>query len=71
MNVEVAEMSAELLDANEVAAMVNCSVRHVVRLSDSGQMPIPLKVGRLTRWRRVDITDWITSGCPTVERGMS
>lgn len=58
--------TAELLDVGAVAALLDCSRRHVYRLSDAGQMPRPLKLGALVRGRRASILDWIESGCPPV-----
>jgi excisionase family DNA binding protein len=57
-----------LLDARSVAHLLDCSVRHVARLTDSGKMPAPLKIGRLLRWPRRTIENWIADGCPPVER---
>lgn len=56
----------ELLDVNQVAAMLCCSAKHVHRLRDAGKIPQPLKVGALVRWRRSDILDWIDRGCPAI-----
>lgn len=53
-----------LLDAEAVAALLSCSRRHVYAKSDGGLMPAPIKLGRLTRWRRLDIERWIEDGCP-------
>jgi excisionase family DNA binding protein len=55
-----------LLDVSVVAAMLDCSQRHIYRLSDAGQMPPPLKVGKLVRWRRSDIETWIADSCRAV-----
>jgi excisionase family DNA binding protein len=52
-----------LLDVRAVAKLLGCSTRHVYRLSDGGQMPAPLKLGALVRWRRQAIEDWIAAGC--------
>ncbi len=57
---------AELLDVRTVAALLNCSARHVYRLSDAGRMPRPVKLGQLVRWRRTDLTNWISGGCKPV-----
>lgn len=57
-----------LLDVQAVAEMLNCSVRHIYRLSDGGRMPAPVKLGALVRWRAVQIQEWIAAGCPTVRR---
>lgn len=57
-----------LLDVAAVAALLDCSTRHVYRLSDAGRMPRPLKLGALVRWNRVAVLDWIAAGCPEVRR---
>ena len=58
----------ELLDAELVAKMLNCSSRHVRRLADAGRMPKPLRLGSLVRWSRRAIEQWIAEGCRAVER---
>ena len=40
---------AILLDVEQVAAMLMCSPSHIYRLSDSGRMPRPVKLGHLAR----------------------
>lgn len=57
---------ARLLSVKQVAAMLNCSQRHVYRMSDSGAMPRPRHVGALVRWCRHEIEEWIASGCRPV-----
>jgi excisionase family DNA binding protein len=60
-------VSAELLDVRSVAALLGgCSTRHVYRLADAGRMPRPLKLGTLVRWRRAEVLEWISVGCPLV-----
>jgi excisionase family DNA binding protein len=59
---------AQLLDVQAVAELLNCSTRHVYRLSDAGRMPAPLKVGALVRWKRAELEEWINAGCPPVRR---
>ena len=54
----------ELLDVRGVAAMLSCSERTVWRLSDGGKMPAAVRVGRLVRWPRSALREWIDSGCP-------
>lgn len=56
--------AAQLLDVRAVAALLDCSPRHVYRLADSGQLPPPVRVGALVRWPRQTIADWIGAGCP-------
>ena len=62
----LAGLSAKLLDVKAVAQLLNCSSRHVYRLSDAGKMPRPVKLGTLIRWNRAEIDDWIAAGCPAV-----
>ena len=61
-------VSAELLDVRAVAALLGgCSTRHVVRLADAGRMPRALKLGTLVRWRKAEVLDWISAGCPPTQ----
>jgi predicted DNA-binding transcriptional regulator AlpA len=63
----VREEIADLFDVNAVALKLGgCSTRHVRRMADGGQMPPPVKLGALVRWRRQDIDSWIAGGCKPV-----
>ncbi len=66
----VRDVANDLMDVGEVAAKLRCSKRHVYRLSDSGRLPRPVKLGALVRWNRQTIDRWLTDGCPT-QRGHS
>lgn len=55
----------ELLDIQAVAIMVGVSTRSIWRLSDAGKMPAPVKLGRIVRWSRKKLTQWIDDDCPT------
>jgi len=59
---------AKLLDVQAVAEMLDCSPRHVYRLSDAGRMPAPVKLGSLVRWSAASIRAWIDQGCPAVRQ---
>lgn len=61
-----ADASAKLLDVQAVAELLNCSARHVYRLTDAGRMPAPVKLGALVRWNRSAIESWINEGCPAI-----
>jgi excisionase family DNA binding protein len=61
---------AALIDVRAVAALLNCSPRHVCRLADAGRMPAPVRIGALVRWRRTDLDSWLAAGCPAT-RGAS
>jgi len=59
---------ATLLDVQQVGELLNCSPRHVYRLSDADRMPKPLRLGSLVRWNRDAINDWIVAACPNCGR---
>jgi excisionase family DNA binding protein len=56
----------QLLDVRAVAALLDCSSRHVYRMADAGQMPSPLRLGSLVRWSRQTVEQWIAEGCKPV-----
>ena len=58
-------LGVELLDVREVATLLHCSKRHVMRMSDMGRIPRPVKLGQLVRWRRAELLSWLNSGCPS------
>jgi excisionase family DNA binding protein len=59
-------VEAQLLAVGQVAVMMSCSERSVWRLSDAGKMPAPVRIGRLVRWPRNKLQQWIDDGCPVV-----
>lgn len=60
---------AALLDVEAVAELLSCSTRTVRRMADSGQMPRPIKLNSLVRWRahtgdpQTGVHDWLADGC--------
>ena len=48
-----------LLDVNQVAVLLNCSPRHVYRMSEAGKLPRPMKLGALVRWNRSAIEQFV------------
>ena len=56
----------QLLDVAAVADLLDCSARHVYRLSDAGKMPAPVKLGALVRWNSALLAEWLDAGCPAV-----
>jgi len=58
-----------LINVLDVAAMLQCSARHIYRLADAGRMPRPYKIGALCRWDRAAIEKWIEAGCPSCRAG--
>lgn len=63
--VESSDRDRALMTVKQVAAVLNCSPRHLRRLADRGAMPQPVRVGKLVRWRRYEIQQWIDAGCPS------
>jgi len=64
MLTKLAESPAKLLDVQAVSELLDCSARHVYRLSDAGRMPAPIKLGSLVRWSKTAIEEWIAASCP-------
>jgi len=60
----------EMLDVRAVADLLNCSTRHVYRMSDMGRMPRPVKLGALVRWPREQLEGWIAEGCPSCRKAV-
>lgn len=54
-----------LVTAEEVARMLNVSVRSIWRMRSAGHVPKPIRMGGNIRWRRIDIEEWVAAGCPT------
>jgi excisionase family DNA binding protein len=61
------DTSTRLLTAAEVAKELRVSIRHVRRLADAGEMPRPLRLGRVVRWSEAELIRWIAGGCPAAE----
>ena len=59
-----------MLTVHDVATMLNCSPRTVYRLTDTGRIPHPVKLGALVRWPREVIEQWIAAGCPKPDKDM-
>jgi excisionase family DNA binding protein len=57
-----------LVDAREVARLLGCSWRTVLRLADAGVIPWGLKLGSLRRWDLSQIEDFIAGGGKPVRR---
>ena len=55
--------AGELLDVNALAKMIAFGVRTCWRYAGAGLIPPPVKIGKLKRWRRVDIDKWTEGGC--------
>jgi len=60
-------ITAELLDVQALRALPGgISTRTIYRLADSGKMPFEVRLGHLRRWRRSELLEWLSRGCPRV-----
>ncbi len=59
-----------LLDVREVAQILGIAVRTVWRLSATGELPAPVRIGaRIVRWRLSDIEQYLEALAETGGRG--
>ncbi len=55
-----------LVDAASVGAMFGISRNMVWKLHSTGRLgPLPVRLGRCTRWRLCELRMWVEAGCPT------
>ena len=53
-----------LIDAEAVGKLIKVCGKTVLRMSVSGRLPPPVKIGRATRWSLPAIKKWVDDGCP-------
>lgn len=53
----------QLITAEELAKLMQVSERTLWRLLSGGKLPQPVRIGRNTRWRLAEVTEWIERGC--------
>ena len=51
-----------LLDIREVSKLLGVSTRAIWGWADEGKFPAPLELGRLRRWRLVDVEAFLAKG---------
>lgn len=68
MNQNTASCGASLLTTEDVAARLQVSKRHIHNLVTDGDFPPPMKVGRLNRWRELDVDFYIDGLALSAER---
>ena len=59
MHTSTAPPEPLLLSARDLSSLLGVSTRSVWRLRDSGNLPPPIQLGRLVRWRRAAIDRWL------------
>ena len=53
--------NGELLTVAEVADLLKCSPRHIRNSVKRGEFPEPIRLGRLPRWPRETVLQWISA----------
>jgi prophage regulatory protein len=62
--IDSVQPDAALLTAEQLAATLQVSKRTLWRMRSAGQMPRPIRIGGVVRWRRDEVAAWIAAGCP-------
>jgi len=57
-----------LLSARELGRLLGVSRSTVWSWHSGGKIPLPLKIGGVTRWRRTEIEQWLQAGAPPREK---
>ena len=57
-----------LLTAEQAWTMCNLSKAAWYKHRSAGKIPDAVKIGGALRWRRAELEDWITAGCPNKAR---
>ncbi|MBA2116676.1 hypothetical protein HOV93_38680 [Planctomycetes bacterium FF15] len=53
-----------LVDSKQACKLLKISERKLWQMWNSGLMPKPTKIGRVVRWSRQALIEWILAGCP-------
>ncbi len=61
---QVPSSNIQMLTAKEAGQICKISKRSWFRLSASGKIPSPVRIGGSVRWRLSDIESWLAMGCP-------
>jgi len=57
-----------LLSAPEAAALCGVGRSLWYSLHSSGRIPLPVRLGRRTLWRKDELRDWTNAGCPNRDK---
>ena len=58
-----------LLDGLQAAMLIGVSRATFWKLHSTGRVPTPVRLGgRVVRWRKDELEDWVRAGCPTREQ---
>jgi prophage regulatory protein len=64
------ESLRELLSADEAATMAGVARRSWWRYVSAGRAPAPVRLGGAVRWRKSELAEWISAGCPRVRKAV-
>lgn len=53
-----------LVDSKQTCKLLKISERKLWQMWNSGLMPKPMKIGRVVRWSRDALIEWVLEGCP-------
>jgi len=56
-----------LVDTTQVAKLLKVCEKTVWRMQTTGEMPMPIRIGRAVRWSYEEIKAWVDAGCPKAE----
>jgi len=57
-----------LVDARAAAALCGIGRTLWLQLASAGRVPMPIRLGRRTLWRRDELAAWVEAGCPGRDR---
>lgn len=57
-----------LIDARAAAILCGISRATWWSLHSAGRVPLPIRLGRRTLWRREEVAAWVAAGCPSRDR---
>jgi len=58
------QVTERLLSAKALGEMLSLSKRQIFRLSASGKLPAPIRIGGSVRWAENTIAEWLRAGAP-------
>ena len=60
-----------LLSADESARLCGIGRSHWFSLHSAGKVPLPVKLGRRTLWRKNELEEWIEKNCPPRQKWLA
>lgn len=67
-NLDNASAAKLAISADEVAELLGISRAHVWKLTGTGRLPKPVRLGRAVRWDRKNLEAWLAAGAPPRDR---